>query len=165
MLGLHIWGICGTVIKREKVWSLKLPFCYKLDKNLENLADNDLTFCHKCLPEYSHSGRNLWLSEWSGSVCPSAQDTGLKFPESGRELGTCSASDAPWGKSMKKYQQQLSYTIIYTCIFLSVILSLNLNWLQLNEHAIFITAYNEYFQFMCAIEWLFRITVPVHGIC
>lgn len=43
--------------------------------------------------------------------------------------------------------------------------NLNLNWLQLNEHAIFVTAYRKYFQFMSAIKWLFRIIVPIHGIC
>lgn len=69
----------------------------------------------------------------------------------------------PEGKPRKDISS--SYNIIYKCKFISVIPNLNLNWLQLNEHAIFVTAYRKYFQFMSAIKWLFRIIVPIHGIC
>lgn len=54
-----------------------------------------------CSPEYPHSGRNWWRFEWSGSGCPLAQDTCLRFPEWGRGWGICSAYGAPWGETQK----------------------------------------------------------------
>lgn len=76
-------------------------------------------FCYKYVytyltqrssPEYSHSGQNLWRSEWSGSGCPSAQDTFQKFPEWGRGWDICSASGEPWRKHRKINTEQLLST-------------------------------------------------------
>lgn len=58
-----------------------------------------------CSPRYFHFGQNWWRSAWSGSGCPSAQDTCLKLPESGRGWGTCSACDAPCERPRQKYTQ------------------------------------------------------------
>lgn len=92
----HVTDLLYLVIDKEHTaYTLPCP-CTEKPVLFGGDTDKRLT---SCSPEYPHSGRNWWRFEWSGSGCPSAQDTCLRFPEWGRGWGICSACGAPWGET------------------------------------------------------------------
>lgn len=99
--GVIIYLSCNLV---EFSYQYMSSLCLEPFSNNNNINNN---YCGDmnlwlCSPGYFRSGQNWWRSAWSGSGRPSAQDTCLRFPESGRGWGTCSACDEPCGQAKSK---------------------------------------------------------------